>query len=66
MPKTLPQDWQGGARSVMSFLLDRQAQYAAIRTEIREAIDGVCEGVTIHCDSVSPSARSEVYINYDS
>ena len=28
---------------MISFLLDLQAQYAAIRTEIREAIDRVCD-----------------------
>jgi dTDP-4-amino-4,6-dideoxygalactose transaminase len=44
MRETLPQDWQGGARGVMKVpLLDLQAQYLAIRSEVRVAIDRVCD-----------------------
>ena len=44
MRQTLPQNRQGGARGVMKVpLLDLQAQYLTIRSEIRAAIDRVCD-----------------------
>jgi dTDP-4-amino-4,6-dideoxygalactose transaminase len=42
--KTIPQDRQGDARGMKKVpLLDLQAQYATIHSEIREAIDRVCD-----------------------
>ena len=44
LSETLLQDWHGGEGGVKAIpLLDLQAQYATIRGEIREAIDGVCD-----------------------
>src|SRR5262249_47367286 len=43
MPSTLPEDRATGVIAMKVPLLDLKAQYATIRSEIREAIDRVCE-----------------------